>query len=139
MLDGVKPYYCIEPECIRTRAFGYPGKPHTYCRKHHLPGMMRRSKSKCVECKINQAIYGHSSPERCEEHRQEGDYNLVEKDCVSCGLLYLLDDNGHCPNCNPEWYKIVRLVKQNAVMTYLDARGFSGDSTDCPVDTRCGR
>ena len=87
------------------------------------------------------AIWGlNMTPRHCEEHKQVGEQNLVEARCVSCNLLYVLDTKGLCENCNPKTFESGRLAKQNALMAYLDTRGFTGDGTDVMVDSGvCGK
>jgi Holliday junction resolvase len=85
------------------------------------------------------AIWGHNfEPLNCELHKQEDQQNLVERPCVSCHLKSVLDRSDLCENCGV-WDK-VKLSKQNALMTFLDACGFEGVSTDRIVDGgECGR
>jgi hypothetical protein len=54
--------------------------------------------------------------------------------------MYVLDDNNRCENCNPESFATARLAKQNALMSYLDARKLPGNSTDITIDNGiCGK
>ena len=80
------------------------------------------------------------TPKHCETHKTADDHNLVEQACSSCGLLYVLDKENKCENCNPEAFATARLAKQNALMAALDARGLTGTSTDTTVDNGiCGK
>ena len=102
--------------------------------------MIRRPNAKCVSCK-ELAIWGQNwVPKHCEVHKTDDDQNLVEKPCISCTLMYVLDKEGKCENCNPASFATARLAKQKAVMDYLDARDLKGDSTDVIVDGGiCGK
>jgi len=104
--------------------------------------MITHPNAKCrrPNCK-SMAIWGlNFVPLSCEVHKQEGQQNLVEERCVSCQLMYILDETGLCENCNPENFKRARLAKQTGLMEYLDAHGFGGDSTDRMIDGgECGK
>ena len=104
--------------------------------------MITKPNRKCLNPTCRQlAIWGRNfTPLNCDVHKQEGQQNLVEDKCKSCGLIYLLDNADMCENCNPESFKKARLEKQNALMSYLDANGYPGDSTDIVVDGgACGK
>jgi hypothetical protein len=104
--------------------------------------MLIRSNGKCVfsNCK-EKAFYGkNNEPIHCETHKDLDDMNLIEQICISCGLLYVLDDNGHCEVCDPTKFQRARLAKQNALMAYLNAHGYPGDQTDTVIDNgTCGK
>jgi hypothetical protein len=131
---------CIE--CNQRDSYGKPGKPTTHCATHRKTGMIRNSNSKCKSPKCKEfAIYGKNLiPTYCETHKNADDINFVERECVSCNLIMILDDNNKCEYCNPESFKFIRLIKQNALMDYLDANNLKGDSTDKIVnDGSCGK
>ena len=131
---------CIE--CNQRDYYGKPGKPTTHCATHRKTGMIRNSNSKCKSPKCKEfAIYGKNLiPTYCETHKNADDINFVERECVSCNLIMILDDNNKCEYCNPESFKFIRLIKQNALMDYLDANNLKGDSTDKIVnDGSCGK
>ena len=102
--------------------------------------MIRRPNAKCISCK-ELAIWGINwVPKHCETHKTTEDQNLVEQPCCSCGLMYVLDKDNKCENCNPTSFITARLAKQNALMAYLDARDMKGDSTDITIDNGiCGK
>lgn len=119
---------------------GKPGNPKSHCYQHREPGMIRRPNTKCVNCK-EIIIWGSNwVPKHCETHKTDDECNLVEQSCISCGLLYILDKHNRCENCNPESFVTARLAKQNALMSYLDANGLNGNSTDTTIDNGiCGK
>jgi hypothetical protein len=121
---------CVE--CGQRDCYGKPGKPTSHCSIHRKAGMIRNSNSKCKSPKCKEsAIYGKNLiPTYCETHKNADDINFVERECVSCNLIMILDDNNKCEYCNPESFKTIRLIKQNALMDYLDANNLKGDSTD---------
>ena len=131
---------CIE--CDQRDHYGKPGKKTTHCATHKTIGMIRNSNSKCKSPKCKEsAIYGKNfNPTYCETHKNDDDINFVERECVSCNLIMILDDNNKCEYCNPESFKSIRLIKQNALMNYLDANGLKGESTDKIVNGgSCGK
>lgn len=137
---NVKHKRCEYEDCNIEASYGKPGYPKSRCSPHRQAGMIRRPNSKCVSCK-EPAIWGINwTPIHCETHKTTEETNLVEKNCVSCGLLYVLDNENRCENCNPLTFTTVRLAKQNAVMSYLDGRQLKGDTTDIIIDGGvCGK
>lgn len=137
MVDVMNP---ICESCESLASYGIPGNKKTRCTRHRKPGMITRPKAKCVECR-KPAFYGKNFvPRHCELHKVEDDENLVERECVSCQLVMVLDKNNKCEYCDPVRFETNRLAKQNYVMEYLNKRGLKGDSTDIVIDRgQCGR
>jgi hypothetical protein len=131
---------CKHEGCDTRANYGKPGLSQSHCAKHRKPGMITRPNSKCAECR-EPAVWGTNwVPKHCEKHKTEDDENLVERACVSCKLVFILDKNDKCEYCNPESWATARLAKQNALMDYLDARDLKGTSTDTVVDGgECGK
>lgn len=127
-------------ECDTLASYGIPGNKKTKCSRHRKPGMITRPKAKCVVCR-KPAFYGKGFvPRHCESHKSEDDENLVERACVSCQLVMVLDKNNKCEYCDPVRFETNRLAKQNTLMEYLNRRGLRGDSTDIVIDRgQCGR
>ena len=98
------------------------------------------SNCKSSNCKES-AIYGKNFlPTYCETHKNDDDINFVERECISCNLIMILDDNNKCEYCNPESFKFIRLIKQNALMDYSNANDLKGESTDKIVNGgSCGK
>ena len=139
MID-IKSRLCNYYTCKIYAFYGKPGEPKSHCAKHREPGMIRRPNGKCKSCK-EPAIWGTNwIPIHCEMHKTEDESNLVEQLCSSCGLLYVLDKENRCENCNPKSFATARLAKQNALMDYLDSRGLKGNTTDTIIDGGiCGK
>jgi hypothetical protein len=121
-MEDVKSKRCAHPDCTTRVYYGIPGHQASRCAQHRCEGMIRQPKYKCQSkgC-TTPAVFGMSSPERCEVHKDDGQLNLVEKRCVRCNCLYILDRNGHCCNCDPNVENRTRLAKQRRVMMALDA------------------
>lgn len=141
MID-VRTKLCIIDNCNTGALYGKPGTKISYCATHKEKGMIRKSNRKCIEKQCSElAVWGINwTPRYCEAHKTDEDLNLMENKCVSCGLMYILDKNNKCENCNPESWNTVRLVKQNALMDYLDSRNLKGNQTDKIIEGGiCGK
>lgn len=131
---------CTYPQCFKHALFGKPGSPTTHCGKHRQPGMIKRPNGKCIHC-TSPAIYGSNYiAKHCEVHKEDTEQNLVERNCKSCNLVMILDNDNYCEYCNPITFKTARLAKQNALMDFLDSNGLPGSSTDTIIDGGvCGK
>lgn len=127
-------------ECSTIAQVGKPGSQRSHCRTHRKPGMITLPRARCLVCR-KPALYGvNYIPRRCEAHKTDEDQNLIERECVSCKLVMVLDKNDKCEFCVPHTFETNRLAKQNALMAYLDYYGLTGESTDKVVnDGDCGR
>lgn len=137
MVDVMNPK-CIE--CDTLASYGIPGGKRTACSRHRKPGMLSRPRAKCVVCK-KPALYGKSFiPRHCEAHKESDDDNLMERSCVSCNLVMVLDAQNKCEFCDSTRFETNRLAKQNALMEYLNGKGLRGNSTDIVIDKGvCGK
>ena len=128
-------------KCETRATYGYPGKSVQFCFTHRKVNTLTNPRKRCSETKCrNIAIFGIDSHERCENHKLSTDINILERLCVSCGLLGLLDTNFHCETCDPETFKKRRLRKQNEVQDYLLAHGITFTSIDKIIDGGvCGK
>ena len=131
---------CIIENCIVRARYGTPGYIVSRCASHKEKGMILKPTAKCKDCK-ELAIWGKNlTPIHCEIHKQDDEINLVERECISCGLLYILDKDNKCENCNPDAWQKAQLLKQSTLMSYLDSRELFGNSTDKIIDGGvCGK
>jgi hypothetical protein len=141
MID-IRSKRCIH--CSSRASFGKPGIPISHCAKHRLPGMIRLPTRKCKTKNCKQiALYGiNYIANHCENHKTDEEYNLIERECKSCHLTFILDNNNICEFCNPDTFKISRLAKQTAVFNYLDQRKELPEpkSTDTMIEGgECGK
>lgn len=127
-------------DCGVCARYGLPGCKPSRCSRHRQSGMLLRPRAKCTVCR-KPALYGQNfTATHCEVHREDADQNLMERTCVSCGLLMVLDANNKCEFCDPTRFETNRLAKQNALMTYLDKHKLRGNSTDVVIEKgACGR
>jgi hypothetical protein len=123
--------------------YGTPGNSPTHCSECKMPGMIPRPKRICSECRTSPksvALYGTNEHKRCEAHKQPDDINLVEQDCKQCKLVAVVDCNGYCGTCHPEFVKRFHLRKQRELKQFLDSRGFKYEIYDRQIDNgACGR
>lgn len=131
-----------ECEDCETKAFyGYPGCKSQTCSPHKKAGMLPFPSRKCIhESCSSPAIFGFCEQKHCELHKGDGEFNLVERECISCGLLEVLDSSNRCHSCNPENAIRIQLSKQNKVKAFLLANNFTYLSSDKIIDSgECGK
>jgi len=124
-------------KCNKVATFGFSGGISECCTNCKLPGMLYGPRRKCSEC-TQLALYGESTRKRCEEHKEPGDFNLVERKCVSCGLMEVLNGDQKCSHCEPSTYKKYIKRKKLRVKHVLDAHGFGYVQDRIPNGTQCG-
>jgi hypothetical protein len=126
---------CIHEGCDTRSNFGVPGYSVSRCKQHIEAGMIVKPKSKCchAKCKDN-ALYGISIPIACETHKEDFHLNLVEKECVNCKFLYILNKKGFCNICDPDEFNRTRLAKQNQIKNFLDINNIEYVSCDRMVE-----
>ena len=118
MVD-VKSKRCERDGCETQPSYGYPGHASSFCAEHKAEGSMRHSKKRCSACQ-DWSTHGIVKPERCEAHALPGDDNLVERPCLNCNLVNILNRDGHCGDCCHWFGKRPRLAKQREVVQFLD-------------------
>lgn len=135
--------------CPGAARYGPPGQAPTLCATHKqtprhaadgtLIPVIRNPRAKC-RCG-EPAVCGTVEPKRCEACRIDGDRNLVERPCASCGLTFVLDPVSKlCEYCDPATFQTMRLRKQREVGQYLESHGLAPTSVDVvPPDLKsCG-
>jgi ferredoxin-like protein FixX len=137
---NVKIKTCLE--CDTQKYYGIPGNSPTMCAKHKKAGMIINPKSTCINKKCKEiAIYALNQKKaiHCEAHKEEGEINIIEKNCKTCNLPNILNGNSECTYCDPKHFNHFRLGKQLQVKHWLDANEFKYDSYDSAVNyTECG-
>jgi len=124
--------------CSKRAGFGIPGHPPTKCARHKTKGMIRNPRKRCITKPCDQtALYGISNQIHCEKHKEDGEYNLVEKDCKSCNLPMIINDKGLCHFCDPTMIKKFHLAKQKEIKTLLDNKKYKYTLYDQIVDSQC--
>ncbi len=129
---------CLDCD-IRAR-YGFPMQKLSHCACHRQAGMLPYPRSKCKtdDCK-EFAFYGYTRQIACEKHSLHDMYNLVERPCVNCGLLEVLDSTNFCGNCHNFVVKRQHLAKQRAVFDFLEAHNQQAEQKDRRIDNgSCG-
>jgi len=132
---------CSQQYCkkiVTSWGYGYPGKKVERCATHKEEGMILRPRKRCMECK-EFAIYGLDKPLHCEEHQKSEECNLLEKKCVSCGLLNVFGKENKCGFCDPVVFKRYRLAKQREVKFLFDSNKIKYESYDEQLPDKCNK
>jgi hypothetical protein len=119
---NVKSPRCEYNGCTTQPGFGVPGKPPTHCAQHKSDGMISHPKRRCEsdDCK-EYALYGMNSiPTHCKTHKSPQHMNLVQHDCVVCGVLEVVDNEKKCARCSEYLQKRLNLRKQRQVKSWID-------------------
>ena len=130
-------------KCEKHAAYGHPCNPRTTCRIHKEAGMIYRPRARCCfENCNNVATHGTREPLHCEEHRTEGDVNLVERTCPKCGTIDVIIE-GLCVNFCGLSEQHVRLrkyqkVKEVRVLALLKTDFKEPSEYNVRVSRECG-
>ena len=111
---------------------------------HKLPHEFRDNKPVYnVEGCEEKATYvnnGTNYPSRCETHSLDDDVNIVEKECKSCNLTYLLNEKtGLCDTCNVVEIKKVHKLKETQTISFLQKNGIIFESIDRIPENSCSK
>jgi hypothetical protein len=134
MVD-VRKKNCIK--CTKTALYGLI--KNTHCIDHKTSEMLKNPSKKCIKCN-EKAIYGYnkSSPLYCEKHKDNDCVNLIERVCVSCSLLNILNENNLCIYCDPQKQKIKKR-KENIIKDLLDSNNIKYNLHNQIIDYNCGK
>jgi len=110
--------------CDERAHYGLLFKPAKHCLEHKSPNEYTKRYPVCdyPKCRYRPYYTNDKSnyPKRCEEHKLEDDRNIIEKECDSCGLLYLLNETtGLCNDCNEYYVEKVYKVKEERIKQFL--------------------
>src|SRR3990172_5502723 len=137
--QDVKNKTCSEPGCDTRTSYGFAGHPRIYCAQHKIQNTMKFSNSKCKTSKCKKpAFYGFNIPTHCEEHKTEDEIDMIQKKCLNCGLIEIVNQGQICAVCDPSLLKKVRLAKQKNVKAHLDLNGIKYQLYDKIIDSACG-
>ena len=75
---------------------------------------------------------------RCESHKLDKDINIIERECTSCKLKWIIpDDQKMCNACLDYNTPSIRNTKENKIRDMLNAYEIKFDSHDKRVDNLC--
>jgi hypothetical protein len=127
---------CAYEGCTIRPSHGYPGNKSTHCASHKLEGHILKPNAKCIidNCK-GQALYSNigKSPLRCECHKIDKDINVVEKQCIECKFVNIVNPEGYCNTCRPGVFESFRLAKQTLVYNTLKVHNYYPFAYDKPI------
>lgn len=109
-------------KCSTRGSYGFPGCCPTRCVTHKEDGMISPSRKRCEISGCKEiALYGFTKHIHCEEHKIEDEMSFLQRKCISCNLINILDPKtNQCYYCNPNTIINVRLRKQNEVKSWID-------------------
>lgn len=94
---------CQSDGCQTRPSFGLPGHQSIHCAVHKQIGEKVNPMKKCQSSNCrNLALFGYTVAIHCEQHKFEQEVDLIQRKCVSCGLLDVLDEKALCPTCDPK-------------------------------------
>ena len=140
MID-VRNFICQIKNCTKRARFGFPGQNPINCATHKQKGTLAFPSKRCIikSC-LELALFGIKTREHCETHKEDHEFNLLEKKCISCGHINILDENEKCQYCDPDTFNRVRLFKQNTVVEFLRIKNVKFESVDRIVEKGvCGK
>lgn len=115
-----------------------------HCSKHANLNEFINNHPKCeTNACENRPLYTDDEsnmPQRCENHKNMGDKNIVEKKCTSCGLLTFINETGtECMDCST--FKLAKnlKLKESAVKSALDQAGVVYKSYDKVPAASCSK
>ncbi len=138
----------VNPRCVcGTRAnFNFPGNPPSWCASHKSPGMISHPTKKCKIAKCQKlALFGMTSALHCENHRFPEEILLMERNCVKCQRLDILNQDGLCLSfCLAEVqyynkYRIQKPKKQARVVEMLTRTIGAPLFVDTIIDKVCNK
>ena len=143
-LDGmidVKHHMCVN---CQTRAnYGYPSNFPTTCSRHKLDGMIYNPRKICAKTNCSRpALYGIKTPIHCELHKNNNDINLVERKCIKCSAIDIVNNEGICINSclinsGYELYQKNRKHKEERILKVLTEEFGLPTSYDKIIDSSC--
>lgn len=126
--------------CGSRASYGklFQQKLHCALHKNNNEFMKNNPKCEAKDCKVRPFYSDNNYPKRCESHQKEGDSNIVEIKCNSCGLLNFINNSlGLCNDCFEYKEKKIHKVKEKEVIDFISHNGFEFVSTDKSVDFGC--
>ncbi len=115
--------HCDFEDCQTRPHYGLPGLKQTRCALHKAVGMIKYSRRICnIEGCKDIALFGDTTHLRCEKHKLHKDNNFIERECISCKYLYILNEDNKCYNCSEykNYYQRIFLQKQKRIKSLVE-------------------
>ncbi len=137
--------YC---SCGTTAYFNFPGNKPAFCSQCKQPWMIPNPTHRCESKGCTEiASLGIRKPAHCKLHPETGEIDLSERICIRCSRLDVVNSDGLCINfclATDQYYaqyrnKSQRLVKQNEIVAFLTANGYTPHLVDVVIDKTCNK
>lgn len=139
---------CSYCQCGFHARFNYPGNKPAFCSQCKQPKMIPNPTHRCESKGCTEiASFGILKPAHCKLHPETGEIDLSERICVRCSRLDVVNSDGLCINfclATDQYYaqyrnKSQRLVKQNEIVAFLTANGYTPHLVDVVIDKTCNK
>jgi len=131
--------------CKKQARYGIPHNVRSACVQHKTEGMISNPRAKCLKKNCSDlAEYGIQRPIHCENHKDGNDINLVERKCIKCERIDVVNEEGICVNfcLKSEEYKIYQKqqkTKESRILKILTENIGVPTSYDTIIPTDCGK
>lgn len=134
MID-IKSRRCVIPLCKTQPSYGKPGCTLERCASHKEDGDMRFARLSCITegCR-EYALYGYFTPYHCTFHKASDELYQVQRSCIKCSYIGILDINCICSNCDPTTTRRMYLARQRKVKDHFDGKNRQYLSYDKIID-----
>ena len=119
--------------------YGIPGNKANRCATHKENGMITSPTKKCSQKDCKEiALFGEYSPNHCEKHKQPNEIDLVQKKCITCGLIDIVNQKGECKDHDPSLMNRGYLKKQKRIKILIETESkHKIYSYDKVIDSKC--
>ncbi|AMN83714.1 hypothetical protein D5b_00289 [Faustovirus] len=135
---------CIKTECNNTAHYGLLFEKPTLCREHAPMSYIHYTQANpiCIDAGcIDRPLYAPENtiiPIHCETHKENGEINIVERKCVSCGLPSIIpSNNDKCQDCYEFNAIRQRKPKETKIKNLFDENDVRYEYYDRSVDYAC--
>jgi hypothetical protein len=104
--------------------------------------MLENPRARCREPGCQEiALFGIGTMRNhCEMHKLTEERDLIQKPCISCGLIEMLDANKRCKVCDPAAFAAFKVRKEIQIKNMLDACGFKYTTHNkIMTSSQCGK
>ena len=139
----VKHKLCEYTNCSTRAHFGPLFKLKIHCAKHKTNNEFSKNNPNCEfeKCKLQPCYTNENNnyPLRCENHKNEDDKNIVERNCSSCNLICMLTNDNLCNDCNEYITRQPHKRKEIIIKNVLDANKLEYDTYDKIPTEACNK
>jgi hypothetical protein len=133
-------------KCTTRASYGFPLNSPMFCYSHREDGMILNPTKRCIveNCR-EKAEYGIRTHVHCFKHKEEKEISLVERECVRCKRIDVVNADQVCINfclkSNEEFdiYKKRQKHKENRVLEILRKEIGEPTRIDNIIPSECGK